>query len=264
MRYLYGLLGVLGLGIVAASLVLTPDSEGSQRTDVLHSLKPDWKEVGWENTQEDGWQEDILRGAIEGELPGPSLANLKEGDVIPTKNGRFCTIRMHYFQHDDGTVTQSIACESNFETPPSRFDHLDNDSLAVMAYNDAGASEELAMRVYDSDPPRARELMLNSVALDPSDARPLAWIGVMSYGTGRINGALVVHDLHERYILLRLAQTLGYSSTIISSVQEDLIEAGYQDADFEALEAQVAEDLSWMRDVQLSVTGQTTIAEARL
>ncbi len=182
---------------------------------------------------------------------------------IEVRKNRNCTVELHYLDIGDGTVIEAYSCKSNQPPAAGLYDGYDNEALAGMAYSDPVAAEVLGRRLADHELERARGLMMRSVALRPENTFPILWLAGANYGSLAVNGEPALAEMAENYLLARVAEEIGTPGAA-TSIREHLIEAGFEDGDFEELEIEVKVDLKQIREIQLEVTGQSDLAEVSL
>lgn len=170
-----------------------------------------------------------------------------------------CSRETVYIAHADGSVTDALKplCP---EREPGAYDHYDDATLYQMSKQDAKAAAELGRRFHEEDPLLARNMMLLSVALAPYDTAPINWIKGVNYSQTRFNNEIAVEQVSEHYVLDRITEEVTSGREEVASRSHALlVEAGFSDADFGALEVRVGEDLSFMREIQSQALGLVTI-----
>lgn len=185
--------------------------------------------------------------------------NPQAGDIFTMRYGGTCTIVEHYRPNKDGTTSRLISCEPNQPRERRPHEQYDNATLEGMAYADAGAAYELGRRMVEKDPLKAREMMLRSAALNPENLHGLNWLVTGYYSAITLrNGKPAKNAMTTKYILYKVAEQLGAPDRTLS-ITKSLRAAGFNDQGFARLDAIANKELLKIRDVQLEVTGQTTV-----
>lgn len=193
--------------------------------------------------------------------PPPPLAALV-GDVMPTRDGKTCTIKEWYLPAQNGMVARAVSCEPD-QDPAGEYELLDNDTLAQMSWNDAGAASELSVRLRESAPDMARDYALNAVALDPTDIRPLYMAALNTTGPGadRRQGRTRTEGLAIAYVLHRVAEEIsGEPREPALRTRDELFSAGVTEEQMAGLEERVTEKIRRIEEIQLMTTGESTVA----
>jgi len=176
---------------------------------------------------------------------------------LNVRKDRTCTLDERYIESEDGELIRAIECVPA-EKPAGLYDHFDNPTLVGMSYSDAGAAEELGARLSEADPETARDLMLRAVALDPENTEPLLWLAANNYSATAKNGEPALNEMQESYVLRVVAEGMGgYGNPEFSA--RLLRDASFTEQDFADLDAIANEELQKIRDIQLDVTGKTTV-----
>jgi predicted Zn-dependent protease len=177
---------------------------------------------------------------------------------IRVRGDRNCTVTRHYLDSGDGTVSEAFSCDQP-ERPTSAYDAYASRTLAYLAYGDAEAASTLGKRLVETDPARARALILRALALQPQDIEPAMWLASQAYSL-RGSTAAARRATADSYILTRIVKELG-GDVAVTWIVEDLKESGFEEADLARLDARVARDLRRIGDIQLEVLGERTIRE---
>ena len=177
---------------------------------------------------------------------------------VKVRRDRSCTVTRHYLDLGDGTVGEAFSCDGP-ERPSSGYDDYDNGTLKRLAYGDAQAASVLGKRLVQTDPARARALILRALALQPQNVEPAMWFASQAYSL-RGNSAAARRATANSYVLTRIVQELG-GEVAVTWIVEDLRESGFDDADLDRLDARVAQDLRSIGDIQLEVFGKRTLRE---
>jgi len=193
-----------------------------------------------------------------------AVADVPETELvmgITVRKDRNCTVRRHYVDLGNGTVTDAYSCVPN-EAPPDDYDQYGNDELRVLAYNDARAASVLGKRLVDVDLEQSRELLLRAVALQPANLDPVMWLAAHAYSV-RGDSTAARDASANTYVLTRTAQAMG-SAASVDWIIADLERAGFAAGDIAKLDDQVRSALRRIRDIQLEVFGESLVDEVLL
>jgi len=195
----------------------------------------------------------LIRDA--GDAPPASLPS-----AVATRESRNCTIVTHYLPNDDGTTTEAISCEPNEPREEHPYAGYPDEALESLAYADAEAAEILSMRLVGRDEEAAMSLALRAAALSGGDATPIVAYANAYPGPTAINGKPVRKTVHVRYVLAAVTRLLGdprdsrpYFAAIIREHSAD------PDREIAMLDERARQMLEEMRQIQLDVTGSSTI-----
>ena len=255
MKYLHVVLSVVALGATVMLLVTKPWQDGpAQQVSPRDALVPVVPSTG--NPAERAANKET-NTQVE------SSHRVPAGDTdtvmgIQVRGDRNCTVTRHYLGLGDGTVSEAFSCDRP-ERPSRAYDAYDSRTLQHLAYGDAGAASTLGKRLVETDPARARALILRALALQPQDIEPAMWLASQAYSL-RGSTAAALRATANSYILTRIVQELG-GEVAVTWIVEDLRESGFDDADLTRLDARVARDLRHIGDIQLEVLGERTIRE---
>lgn len=180
---------------------------------------------------------------------------------ITVRKDRNCTVRRHYVDLGNGTVTDAYSCVPN-EAPPDDYDQYGNEELRVLAYNDARAASVLGKRLVDVDLEQSRELLLRAVALQPANLDPVLWLAAHAYSV-RGDSTAARDARANTYVLARTAQAMG-SAASVDWIIADLERAGFVSGDIAKLDDQVKSTLRRIRNIQLEVFGESVVDEVLL
>ena len=255
MKYLHVVLSVVALGATVMLLVTKPWQDG----DALQSgqrdeLTPDIASTG-NPVERPVAKESKTQSGSAHLFPVPTTETVMG---IQVRGDRNCTVTRHYLDLGDGTVSEAFSCDRPGR-PSIAYDAYDSRTLQHLAYGDAGAASTLGKRLVETDPARARALILRALALQPQDIEPAMWLASQAYSL-RGSTAAALRATANSYILTRIVQELG-GEVAVTWIVEDLRESGFDDADLARLDARVARDLRHIGDIQLEVLGERTIRE---
>ncbi len=179
---------------------------------------------------------------------------------LRVRKDRNCEVTRQYVDLGDGRVTESFACVT--EPEPGKYDHYTNEELAVLSYDTADAAAELGRRLHESDPLVAKNYMLRALALEPDNVNPVRWLAGVSFSL-RGDSDQAKEAIANDYVLRRVLSHFEDSANPAFVVRDGL-EAGMSRSDFETLEQVVQHDLNTIRQIQIEVSGETTLAEDAL
>lgn len=180
---------------------------------------------------------------------------------ITVRKDRNCTVRRHYVDLGNGTVTDAYSCVPN-EASPDEYEQYGNEELRVLAYNDAKAASVLGKRLVDVDLEQSRELLLRAVALQPANLDPVMWLAAHAYSV-RGDSTAARDARANTYVLTRTAQAMG-SAASTDWIIADLEQAGFAAGDIAKLDNQVKSTLRRIRNIQLEVFGESVVDEVLL
>ncbi len=180
--------------------------------------------------------------------------------AIAGREPRNCTIVTHYLPNDDGTTTEVASCEPNEPRQEHPYASYPIEALESLAYADAKAAEILSMRLLQSDGEAAMSLALRATALAGGDATPIVAYANAYPEPTAVNGVPVRQTVHVRYVLATVTRLLGdprhsvpYFEAIIREHSTD------PEREIAMLEVRAREMIEEMRQIQLEVTGSSTI-----
>lgn len=177
---------------------------------------------------------------------------------VSVRKDRTCTLNERYIESEDGELIRAIECIPA-EKPAEPYDLYDDETLRGMSFSDAGAAEALGKRYYEEDPEFARDMMLRAAALEPNNTMPLLWLADVNYSLTASNGEPALNQLQENYLLRKVADLMT-SDGYPDGPRKHLATAGFTDEDFAELDAIAIKELLKIRDIQLEVMGETTVA----
>lgn len=179
---------------------------------------------------------------------------------IEVRKDRTCTLVERYVELEDGTLQRGIQCVPA-EKEPGPYDHYGNETLEGMSYADAEAAAELAQRWAYDYPEEARRLALRAVALDSSNVMPIETLAWNQYSQDYDENGVATEVVREGYVLLRTAEVIKGAPVMDADRSRDLlVQAGYTNEHFAALEVRVSMEVGFIRDTQLELLGETTIS----
>ena len=255
MKYLQVLLSIAALAATVMLLVTKPwDYGATLQADQRDAPVPDNRSTG-------GPAERAAAVEINAQADSAHLVPVPDTETvmgIRVRADRSCNVTRHYLDLGNGTVSEAYSCD-RAERPASAYDAYDSRTLEYLAYGDAAAASALGKRLVETDPARARALILRTLALQPQDIEPAMWLASQAYSL-RGSTAAARRATANSYILTRIVQELG-GEVAVTWIVEDLRESGFEDADLARLDARVARDLRRIGDIQLEVLGERTIRE---
>ncbi|MEO1034898.1 MAG: hypothetical protein AAFX44_04970 [Pseudomonadota bacterium] len=181
---------------------------------------------------------------------------------IEVLKDRNCDVKRHYVDVGNGTVVEAFSCEKRASSEPDEYEHYTTEELKVLAYDTAGAAVELGKRLHSNDPHAAKQYMLRAVALQPETVAPINWLAAASFSS-RGESKEAREDIANNYILNRVAQQFDPRVRVDWLIQE-AYRAGLSDADIALFDELAKQDLRRIRDIQLEVTGETSVDEIEL
>lgn len=180
--------------------------------------------------------------------------------AIAGREPQNCRIVTHYLPNEDGTTTEAISCEPNQAEEEHPYASYPDDALESLAYADAKAAEILSMRLVERDGEAAMSLALRAAALAGGDATAIVAYANAYPEPTAINGVPVRRTVHVRYVLGTVAKLLGdprhglpYFEAIIREHSQD------PERELALLDERARQMLEEMRQIQLEVTGSSTI-----
>jgi hypothetical protein len=179
---------------------------------------------------------------------------------LRVRKDRNCRVELKDYVTPDGEMFSAYSCTPNNPAPPQVYSDYDNETLAGMAYSDADAAALLGQRLISKDTQRSYQLLIRAAALD-GKVEHLAWLADQAFGTVAINGEPQVANLQRQYELAALAARLGDAPVKSEYFKNELIKNGIDEDRLSSLDMRVNELLQSMRDIQLTVLGETTIME---
>ena len=177
---------------------------------------------------------------------------------IRVRKDRNCRVELNDYVTPEGEMFSAYTCTPFEEPAPHPYAHYTDEALAELAYADAEAAALLGQRLAGTDHERSYQLLIRATALD-GNTRHLAWLGDVSYGTLRVDGELQVETVMQRYELAALAAQLGEDPGFSLFLRDELLRSGVADDQLGHLDAHVEELLDTVRDIQLTVFGETAI-----
>ena len=179
---------------------------------------------------------------------------------LRVRRDRNCRVELKDYVTSDGEMFSAYSCTPNKPAPQQVYSDYDNETLAGMAYSDADAAALLGQRLISKDTQRSYQLLIRAAALD-GKLEHLAWLADQAFGTVAINGEPQVANLQRQYELAALAARLGDAPVKSEHFKNELIKNGIDEDRLSSLDMRVNELLQSMRDIQLTVLGETTIME---
>ena len=199
---------------------------------------------------------------VERQIAAPRASGIEDTATetvmgITVRKDRNCTVTRHYLDLGNGMVSEAFSCVAP-EGAPGEYAHYDNETLAALAYSESGAAGALGKRLVEADPERARTLILRALALEPRNVEPAMWLASQAYSL-RGGSVAARRAVANHYVITRVVRELG-AEVGLDWIVDDLREAGFDDAAIAGLDARVEDDLHDIREIQLEVFGESTIA----
>lgn len=204
------------------------------------------------------------RGVALAPVSEPAVTDDEGTEIVlglEVRKDRNCTVERHYVDLGNGTVTEAYRCVP-VSPATDDYDHYSEEELRVLSYDDSRAASVLGKRLVNVDPRQAEALLLRAVALQPGNLGPVMWLAAQAHSLRGESQAAQTARAYT-YVLTRTAQALG-SDQDITWVLRDLQRAGFSLEDVARLEKEVRANLGRIRDIQLEVSGETTIDEVQL
>ena len=180
---------------------------------------------------------------------------------LRVRKDRNCRVELKDYVTTDGEMFSAYSCTPNNPAPRHPYADYDNETLASMAYADAGAAALLGHRLIAKDTRRSYQLLIRATALDGGKIEHLAWLSDQAFGAVAINGEPQVANLQRQYELAALATRLGDDPGKSRYLKNELIRIGVDEDQLQSLDMRVDALLQSMRDIQTTVLGEVTIVE---
>ena len=173
---------------------------------------------------------------------------------------RGCDIVSHYLPNGDGTTTEVLSCERAERVPTHPYETYATEALESLAYADPDAAAVLSMRWRESDTAAAMSMALRAAALAGGDAQPIVVFANAYPEPTAVDDVPVRRTVHVKYVLGTVAKLLG-DERHSTPYFEALIRRHSQQPDREIalLQQRANQLLEEMRQIQLDVTGTSTI-----
>jgi hypothetical protein len=174
--------------------------------------------------------------------------------------GRGCDIISHYLPNGDGTATEVLSCERAEPAPGNPYDAYPSEALESLAYADAEAAAVLSRRWRESDTAAAMSMAVRAAALAGGDAEPIVAFANAYPEPTAVDEVPVRRTVHVKYVLGTVTKLLG-DERHSTPYFEALIRRYSQEPDREIalLQQRAQQLLEEMRQIQLDVTGTSTI-----
>ena len=170
-----------------------------------------------------------------------------------------CTVELNEYVTPSGETFSAYTCSGTRPESSHPYAHYDNDSLAILSYDDAAAAALLGQRLIRANTERSYDLLLRAAALDGGDFRHLAWLSDQAFGVISVDGVPQLENLMRQYELAALAAQLGDTSERATYLRAELLRLGLGNDELAVLDARVTTLLLAMRDIQQTVQGEVTI-----
>lgn len=253
---------VILLGGIAIALVLFAAAS-------FFSEAPDIDSKLASNPASRAAEADPVVTADENQLESESSPMLPTGELddetemvlgIRVKKDRNCTVQVHYLETSPGLTTKAYSCEPD-ETVRHPYEEYSNAALAELAYSDADAARILGIRKRE-DHSEALTLFARAAALDAGSPDPILYYSNLYPHPTAIDGVPVKKTILTKLMLATVADRLGADSTAIRYWEEQT-RIAFDDPEQAIASAQsrAQEVLAYMRSVQITVSGYSSIGE---
>jgi hypothetical protein len=171
-----------------------------------------------------------------------------------------CTIITRYLPNDDGTVTETYSCEPNSYQAEHAYESYSNEALVSLAYSEAKAAEVLSIRLRDTDEESAMSLAFRASALAGGNTYPIFLYSQSYPHPGAINDVPIKKTYRDKYVMSAVALMLGNDRTGLSTWEARIREfSDDPERELALLDERAHQILDEMRQIQLDVTGESTI-----
>ena len=185
---------------------------------------------------------------------------------LRVRKDRNCTLSVRQYADPETAELRNVySCTPNEPVEPDPYESWSEEVLASMAYGDAHAAQVLGLRHISSDNAEQEALGLSllyrSVALsgDPTTFRKA--IG-QRYAYLEINGEPQIHNMKQLLVFNIIGEAMGDNRFNTAQVLLELKRADVPAAELERLQTGAWGILEAMADLQVEMTGDTTIREA--
>jgi hypothetical protein len=173
---------------------------------------------------------------------------------------RSCDIVSQYLPNGDGTAIEVLSCERGEAAPRHPYEAYPTDALESLAYADAEAAAVLSRRWRESDTAAAMSMAVRAAALAGGDAAPIVAFANAYPEPTAVDDVPVRRTVHVKYVLGTVTKLLGderhstpYFEAVIRRYSEE------PDREIALLQERAQQLLEEMRQIQLDVTGTSTI-----
>ena len=140
--------------------------------------------------------------------------------ILPYRDPETIACQQEYWQSgEEGTVDPLTTCSEH----PGRSRHVyydyDNETLAVLAAQDAAAAQILGQRLIHIDPDQSWDLHFRAAALSGKPG-PLVDLIALRFTSTQANSPEDIYRIHQRILVGRVAERLGYPIDVSSSFVE--------------------------------------------
>jgi hypothetical protein len=210
----------------------------------------------WEGPSRETYMEPVSRAAV-ADLAGTALsAPISSSQEEPDG----CTIITRYLPNDDGTVTETYSCEPNSYQAKHPYESYSNQALVSLAYSEAKAAEILSIRLRDRDEVSAMSLAFRASALSGGDTHPILLYSQSYPHPSAINGVPIKKTYRDKYVMSAVALMLGDDHTGLPTWEAHIREFSEDpERELALLDDRARQILDEMRQIQLDITGDTTI-----
>ncbi len=171
-----------------------------------------------------------------------------------------CEIVTRYLPAGDGTVIETLACESQDEKARHPYEDYPDEALESLSYSDADAAEILGMRLRELDEVRAMSLMLRASALSGGNTAPVIRYSNAYPQPVSIDGVLVRRTVHTKYVLSAVADLLDGSTQFAAYWEDQIRQVSTEpQKEIDTLQQRAVEIVNEMRKTELDVKGHSTI-----
>jgi len=177
---------------------------------------------------------------------------------VEVRRQRNCRVELNDYVTPAGEMFGAYSCLPSRPEARHPYFAYDDDTLALMAWSDADAAEQLGRRLLGHDLDRSRQYMLRATALD-GDISRIDWFAEQAFGTVAVNGIPQVGNLERRYELAELAARLGGDPIRAGYLRNQLMQLGVNARQLHKCANRAAAMMESMRAVQALVRGRATL-----
>ena len=190
----------------------------------------------------------------------PLVPQVRTESVVSQNEPDGCTIITRYLPNDDGTITETYSCEPNAYQEKHPYESYSNEALESLAYSEAKAAEILSMRLREQDEELAMSLAIRATALSGGDTYPILLFSQAYPHPAAINDVPVKKTYRVKYVLSAVALMLGDNSGALPSWEASIRTFSENpERELALLDERARQIVDEMRQIQLDVTGETTI-----
>jgi len=192
--------------------------------------------------------------------PDETTVETEMVEGISVRKDRNCTVKVHYLETSPGITTKAYSCEPN-EVVRHPYDDYSDAVLVELSYSDAEAARILGIRKRDNHK-EALQYFARAAALNNGDPAPILYYSNLYPHPTVVNGVPVKQTIHTKLVLATVAERLGANDTALQ-YWESQARLAFDDPQEAIADAQSGADevLMYMRNIQLTVSGHTSIGE---